>query len=71
VTFTAVFEQDGSWWIGNVEELAEANAQGATLDEARDNLREAVELIVAVNRDLARQDAIGKTVMREPLDAAI
>ncbi|HEY7022460.1 MAG TPA: type II toxin-antitoxin system HicB family antitoxin [Ktedonobacterales bacterium] len=71
MTFTAVFEQDGAWWIGYVEELPGANAQGATLDEARDNLREAVELIVAANRDLARQDATGKTVIREPLDVAI
>ncbi|HEY7092302.1 MAG TPA: type II toxin-antitoxin system HicB family antitoxin [Ktedonobacterales bacterium] len=71
MTFTAVFEQDGAWWIGYVEELPGANAQGATLDEARDNLREAVELIVAANRDLARQDATGKSVIREPLDVAI
>jgi predicted RNase H-like HicB family nuclease len=71
MTFTAVFEQDGVWWIGYVEELPGANAQGATLDEARDNLREAVELIVAANRDLARQDATGKTVIRESLDVAI
>ena len=55
MTFTAVFEQDGPWWIGYVEELPGANALGATLDEARDNLREAVELIVAANRDLAKQ----------------
>jgi predicted RNase H-like HicB family nuclease len=71
MTFTAVFEQDGVWWIGYVEELPGANALGAALDEARDNLREAVELIVAANRDLARQDATGKTVIREPLDVAI
>jgi predicted RNase H-like HicB family nuclease len=71
MTFTAVFEQDGAWWIGYVEELPGANAQGATLDEARDNLREAVELIVAANRDLARQDTTGKTVIRESLDVTI
>jgi predicted RNase H-like HicB family nuclease len=71
MTFTAVFEQDGPWWIGYVDELPGANAQGATLDEARDNLREAVELIVATNRDLARQDATGKAVIREPFDVAI
>ena len=37
MTFTAVFEQDGPWWMGYVEELPGANAQGATLDEAREN----------------------------------
>jgi predicted RNase H-like HicB family nuclease len=71
MTFTAVYEQDGGWWVGYVEELPGANAQGATLDEARDNLREAVELIVAANRDLARQDATDKAVIREPLDVTI
>jgi len=71
MTFTAVFEQDSPWWIGYVEELPGAKAQGATLNEARENLREVVELIVAANRDLARQDATGKTVIREPLDVAL
>ena len=33
-TFTTVFEQDGDWWIGYVEELPGANTQGATLEEA-------------------------------------
>jgi predicted RNase H-like HicB family nuclease len=46
-TFTAVYEQDGAWWIGYVEELPGANTQGATLDEVRQNLKEAVELIRA------------------------
>jgi predicted RNase H-like HicB family nuclease len=53
-TFTAVFERDGDWWIGYVEELPGANTQGRTLDEARTNLREAVQLVLEANRDLAR-----------------
>jgi transcriptional regulator with XRE-family HTH domain len=36
--FTAVFEQDGGWWIGYVEELPGANAQGETLEEWRASL---------------------------------
>ena len=54
-TFTTVFEQDGDWWIGYVEELPGANTQGATLEEARENLKEAVELIIEANRALARR----------------
>ena len=53
-TFTAVFEQDGDWWVGYVEELPGANTQGATLDEARENLREAVGLIIEANREIGR-----------------
>ncbi|MEW5693038.1 MAG: type II toxin-antitoxin system HicB family antitoxin [Candidatus Hydrogenedentota bacterium] len=43
--FTAVFEKDGKWWIGYVEELPGANTQGKTLKQARENLKEAVERI--------------------------
>ncbi len=63
--FTAAFERDGDWWIGYVEELPGANTQGRTLDETRENLKEAVELILQANRYLARQDAEGKIVIRE------
>jgi predicted RNase H-like HicB family nuclease len=65
--FTAVFEQDGDWWIGYVEELPGANAQGETLEEARENLREAAQLILEANRELARREAEGKDVIREEL----
>ena len=66
-TFTAVFEQEGSWWLGFVEELPGANTQAATLDEARQNLKEAVELVLEANRELARREAEGKHVIREAL----
>ena len=52
--FTAIFEQSGEWWIGYVEELPGANTQGRTLEEARENLREAIQLIIATNRAIAR-----------------
>ncbi len=66
-TFTAVFERDGAWWIGYVEELPGANTQGATLEEARDNLQEAVQLVLEANRELARRETEGKEVVREPI----
>ena len=70
-TFTAVFEQDGDWWLGWVEELPGANTQGKTLAEARRNLKEATQLILEANRELARRDANGKRVVREALLVAI
>lgn len=65
--FTAVFEQDGPWWIGYVEELPGANTQGATLGEARENLKEAVALILEANRELAEQEIAGRAVIKEDL----
>ena len=70
-TFTAVFEKDDEWWIGCVEELPGANTQGAALEEARENLREAVRLILEANRDLAQREAEGKVQIREELVVAV
>jgi predicted RNase H-like HicB family nuclease len=65
--FTAVFRQVPEGYIGFVEELPGANTQGATLDEARANLQEAVALILDANRELAQQSAGTGPVIREPL----
>ncbi len=65
--FTAVFEKVREGYIGFVEELPGANTQGATLDEARANLTEAVHLVLEANRTLAEESLSGKTVIREPL----
>ena len=70
--FTAVFEQVSEGYIAFVEELPGANTQGATLEEARANLSEAVELVLDANRMLAEEMMKGKNVIREnfPLRAA-
>ena len=65
--FTAVFRKVPEGYIGFVEELPGANTQGATLEEARANLQEAVALVLEANRTIAREDAPGPDVIREPL----
>ncbi|MEO6067778.1 MAG: type II toxin-antitoxin system HicB family antitoxin [Gemmatimonadales bacterium] len=62
---TAVFQQVPEGYIGFVEELPGANTQGATLDEARANLREAIELVLEANRVLAEESLVGVKVIRE------
>ena len=65
--FNAIFEQDGDWWIGYVEELPGANTQGRTLEEARENLKEAIQLVIEANRELAQKEIEGRNVIREEL----
>lgn len=67
VRLTAVFRKVPDGYIGFIEELPGANTQGATLDEARQNLQEAVELVFEANRALAEEDLVGTDVIREPL----
>lgn len=64
---TAVYEQVDQWWIGYVEELPGANAQGRTLDETRESLKEAVRLTIEANREVSRKATEGRAVIREVL----
>jgi predicted RNase H-like HicB family nuclease len=70
LALTAVFKKVPEGYIAFVEELPGANTQGATLQEARENLREAVELVLDANRALAREEASDGEVIREPLKIA-
>ena len=70
MNLTAVFERVPEGYIAFVEELPGANAQGKTLEEARENLREAVELVMETNRQLSEQLIQGKSVIREPFKPA-
>jgi predicted RNase H-like HicB family nuclease len=70
-TFTAVFEEVGDWYFGYVEELSGANTQGRTLEEARENLREAIELILLANREQAERELSGKSVIREEVSVTV
>ena len=65
---TAVFRKDpAGGYVAYVEELPGANTQGESLDEARSNLREAVELVIEANRAIAEEELAGIEVIREPL----
>jgi len=65
--FTAIFEREDDWWIGYVEELPGANTQGRSLDEVRENLKEAVRLLIQSYRELVQRETEGKDVIREEL----
>jgi len=67
VKFTTVFQKVGEGYIGFVEELPGANTQGKTLEETRENLQEAIELIMEANRALAEEKLSGQEVIRETL----
>jgi predicted RNase H-like HicB family nuclease len=67
IELTAVFQKVPEGYIGFVEELPGANTQGATLDEARANLQEAIDLVLEANRLLAEEALQGRDVIRESL----
>lgn len=55
IDLTAVYVRDGDWIVAWLEELPGVATQGATLEEARDNLRDALQLTIEARRELARR----------------
>jgi len=63
--FTAVYKKHGKWHLGWIEEIPGVNTQGKTLRETKENLKEALALILETNRMLNRKS--GDRVTREPI----
>jgi predicted RNase H-like HicB family nuclease len=57
--YTAVVQKDGEWWVGWVEEVPGVNSQGHTREELLDNLRDALDEALEMNRAEARLAAQG------------
>ena len=67
---TAVYLKVPEGYVAFVEELPGANTQGETLEEARENLREAISLVLEANRVLAEESLEGRDVIKENLPLA-
>jgi predicted RNase H-like HicB family nuclease len=57
--YTAVIQQHGQWWIGWVQEVPGVNSQGQTREELLENLHDALEEALEMNRVEARAAASG------------
>jgi len=71
MSFTAVFQKVKEGYIGFVEELPGANTQGSTLKETRENLKEAIRLVLEANKQLVEEEITGKKVLREKLEVSL
>jgi len=69
LTLTTIFEEaEEGGFIGYVAELPGANTQGETLEETRENLVEAIQLILEANREeFEKQLPPGSKLTREQL----
>ena len=66
--FTAVYKRTGNWISAWIEEIPGVNTQGKTMKEARENLKEALTLILDVNRSIYGRS---RGVSREPLSVLV
>src|SRR5687767_7041618 len=65
--FTAVYERDGEWFIGYCLEVPGANGQGRSMEEGRDSLRDAVQLILEDRRDTLIPNDVRRSLKKTKL----
>ena len=72
---TAVYEQvpesEGGGYTAYTEELPGAISEGDTLEEARENLRDAVRILLEANRQLLGSPRPGQKVTREKITVSV
>ena len=61
-SLTANYIKRGKWYLGWVEEVPGVNTQGRTLAEVKDNLHEALSLVIETNRILSKINGKGKVI---------
>jgi predicted RNase H-like HicB family nuclease len=75
LTLTAVFEEgpaaEGGGYFAYTEELPGAITEGDSLEEARENLRDAIEILLEANRELAMNARKGAKVTREKIKISV
>jgi predicted RNase H-like HicB family nuclease len=64
--FTAIYEDgENGWIVATCPEVPGAITQGRTIEEARENLRDAIHEMLAVLREDAEREIDGRHVVRE------
>ena len=68
---TALIEKsDDGWYVGQVEEMPAVISQGLSIEEVKENLADAVKLLLETNREILEKDNEGRDVIREELSIA-
>ncbi|OGZ67100.1 MAG: hypothetical protein A3D35_01560 [Candidatus Staskawiczbacteria bacterium RIFCSPHIGHO2_02_FULL_34_9] len=65
--FTAIYKKSGKWYLGWIEEMSGVNTQGKTLKEVKENLKEALLLILETNKLVSKKGIKGKVIKESML----
>lgn len=65
--FSGNFKKVGKWYAAWVEEIPGVNTQGKTLAEAKENLKEALSLILETNQLLSKKHGGRGKIIREDI----
>lgn len=66
--FTALIEKsEDGWYVGQLEELPAVLSQGKTIEELKNNLLDALQLLLETNKELTSINYTNRMVVREQL----
>ena len=65
--FTAIYKKSGKWYLGWIEEIPGVNTQGKTLKETKENLKEALLLILETNKLINKKEFPKGKFIKEPM----
>ncbi len=70
MAFTMVYKKVTEGYIGFIEELPGANSQAKNLNELKDNLKEAVQLVMEANKVMSEEMISGQKFSHEQFKIA-
>jgi predicted RNase H-like HicB family nuclease len=66
--YTAIIQKTPSgWYIGQCEQVPEALSQGRTIDELKENLKDAIRLVLEDDKEDFRKAHKGEKFMRREI----
>jgi len=69
--FTAIYKKSDKWYLGWIEEIPGVNTQGKTLKEVKENLKEALLLVLETNKLLNEKEISKGKVIRESVSVSL
>ena len=69
--FTEIIEKgENGWYVGQVEEVPEAISQGRTIAELKENLIDALQMILSMKRESVNQQFEGRKTIKRKIELA-
>ena len=61
--YTAIIQKtEDGWYIGQCEQIPGALTQGKTIEEVKENLKEAIQLVLETEKDLCKEQYRGEKI---------
>ncbi|MCX6815622.1 MAG: type II toxin-antitoxin system HicB family antitoxin [Candidatus Aenigmarchaeota archaeon] len=68
---TAIYKKVKEGYVAYVEEIPGVNTQGSTLKEAKENLLDALKLVLEANREISGKEMKNEKIIREKISVSV